>query len=214
MSHHHDDVPLRILAWCAALQVLGTAVGFAGSNWTHSYAVFSDALHWLADVVPAIVTLMVRAIIQRRRRRGLTDGFSSSVFWGGMFNAACVLLSGVLAVREASHGIGNYHRMVHFWPAVLVAAFGGFANLIGHQLTHGVAHNGCQQDTRADIFALDQHLKVDTIVSAVIVFFLVINAFYRLPGWDTAIGITLGWGLIVYGVWLTCVSGPFARSSP
>lgn len=203
MSHHqHTDVPLRVLGWCALLQFIGTVVGFSGSYFSHSLTVLSDALHWLADVLPATVTFIARAVIQRQRRRGNGQHFRRTVTGSGLFNAGLMIVAGALAVSIAAPAVNFNERPVDFRLALAVAIIGFAANWAGHALTHRYSRAQCEHDTRFDISSLSGHLFIDTVGSGLAVAFIVLNAVYRDSVFDTVGGIFLGWCMIGYGLWL------------
>ncbi len=202
MSHQHTDVPLRVLGWCALLQLIGTVVGFSGSYFSHSLTVLSDALHWLADVLPAAAVFITRAVIQRQRRLGNGQYFRLAVTGSGLFNAGTMIMAGVLAVTIATPAVGGGERPVNFWLALAAAVIGFGANWGGHALTHRYSRVQCEHDTRFDISSLSGHLLIDTIGSGLAVVFILLNAVYRTSAFDTVGGIFLGWCMIGYGFWL------------
>ncbi|MEK7538154.1 MAG: cation transporter [Patescibacteria group bacterium] len=205
MSHQHTDVPLRVLGWCALLQLIGTAVGFSGSYFSHSLTVLSDALHWLADVLPATVTLIARAVIQQQRRLGHGQYFHQTVTGSGLFNAGLMIVTGVIAVTVATPAVSRGERLVDFRLALAVTIIGFAANWAGHALTHRYSRVQCEHDTRFDISSLSGHLLIDTVGSGLAVAFILLNAVYRTSVFDTVGGIFLGWCMVGYGLWLMVV---------
>ena len=202
MSQSHDDVPLQMLGWCVGLQLFGTVIGFVGSWYSHSYTLLSDALHWSADVLPAMTTLAVRALIQTRRRNGAGRGFSHFVTASGAFNALTLIGAGGLSVRETTAVIDDYSRHVSVGLALIVAISGLVANGWGHLLTHRYSHQSSLTDSRFDILTLDRHLLIDTLMSSLAIAFILLNAAYRISWWDTAGGLILGWTMVGYGLYL------------
>lgn len=202
MSHQHDDVPLRILGWNTVLQALGVAVGLTGLYLSHSLALWSDVLHWIADVVPAGLTWGMRAAIQQRRRSGHGQHFELGVLVSGTVNAIVMMMAGIIGVFSATSMIDQPDRKVTPGWALGAAITGLVINLAGHWFVNRHSAGGCAHDSRFDIRSLAAHLKIDIMASALAIAFILLNTAYRATIFDTVGGIFLGWFIIGYGLWI------------
>jgi len=192
-AHAHNNVPLRILGWCVALQLLGFALEYYGYRYFHSMALYSDSWHMAADALPALITFAVRAIMQSRRQSGF--GINAS----GIINGLALIVAGIFGVREATRVVDAINRPLLVKAALMLAVTGLVINAASHLLARRHSHH-CAE--RYDIWALDRHFLVDTLMSGFIVAVLLANSIFKTNWIDVSGGFWLGWLMIGFGVYV------------
>lgn len=147
-QHHHEDdhdhymIPFLLIFIFAVVEA-------AGSWYTGSLALLSDAGHMFTDVTALGLAWMASALSRKQHVARHKSGVSFVELGVSVINALTMLLVIAYVVYEAIHRFQNPHQ-VRGLGLMVIATLGLIVNLIvAKQLHHQAAHHGESLNNRA-----------------------------------------------------------------